>query len=125
VVYGFALLATARSDAELAERVDHELAHLYHAQVNPQVREMVAAFFTNRGGHETALYELMWVEGLAVHAARRLAPDAARRAAASSVTSAPVARALRERMDVTDRRTVEAIGPAPRSGASESVRSGE
>lgn len=124
VVFGFSLLASARSDAELAERVDHELAHLYHAQVNAGIREMVASFFMGSGDHATALYELMWVEGFAVHVARRLAEGGAPTAVPASATAARHARALRERMDETERRAVEGIvyegtGPIPPGAVTE------
>jgi len=116
VVFGLNLLASARSDAQLGVLINHELVHLYHAQVNPQIRSVVTTFFMGRGNHATALHELMWIEGFAVYASQRITPGAQRSdvlhprvAQANDSARTQSARAFRERLDVTDRATVEAF----------------
>jgi len=54
--------------------VHHELFHLYHYQLRPDVGEGAEAFF--RAGRAPSLGTLLWVEGLAVHVARQLSPGA-------------------------------------------------
>jgi hypothetical protein len=54
--------------------VHHELLHLYHYQLRPDVAAGAEAFF--RTGQPPSLGSLLWVEGLAVHVARQLNPGA-------------------------------------------------
>jgi len=57
--------------------VTHELFHLYHMQVNPEMRTATAGYFM--GGSTTPppkLYQMMWLEGLAVYASQVLNPPA-------------------------------------------------
>jgi hypothetical protein len=54
--------------------VHHELFHLYHYQLRQDVSQGAEAFF--RTGQPPSLGTLLWVEGLAVHAARTLSPEA-------------------------------------------------
>jgi hypothetical protein len=57
--------------------VDHELFHLYHLQVNPEIRSVIAEYF-NRSTTPPLpkLYQLIWLEGLAVYASLTLNPHA-------------------------------------------------
>lgn len=54
--------------------VHHEMFHIYHGQVCPDVRKGTEDFF--RTGQPPSLGTLLWVEGLAVHTARQLNPGA-------------------------------------------------
>lgn len=88
--------------------VHHELFHAYHGQVNPEVAEAARNFLAP--GRPSPLYARLWYEGLAVHATRRLNPDAPLRDLLMARTlgeAAPpilprLALALRSRLDSTD-----------------------
>jgi hypothetical protein len=54
--------------------VHHEMFHLYHYQLRPDVRSGTEKFF--KSGQPPTLATLLWVEGLAVHTARQLNPSA-------------------------------------------------
>jgi hypothetical protein len=54
--------------------VHHELVHLYHYQLRPDLGEAAEAFF--HGGPPPSLATALWLEGLAVHTARELNPAA-------------------------------------------------
>lgn len=54
--------------------VHHEMFHIYHGQLCPDVRKGTEDFF--RTGQPPSLGTLLWVEGLAVHTARKLDPNA-------------------------------------------------
>jgi hypothetical protein len=57
--------------------VHHELTHLYHQQVNAEMRTMIAEVYLPpyaAGGAK--LYQVLWLEGLAVYTSRLLNPGA-------------------------------------------------
>jgi hypothetical protein len=115
LVLGFATLASMSSDVDMAVFVHHEMMHLYHAQNNPEMREAVASTFMNRGDHKTALYELVWMEGLASHASRVLNPTAPTRAFMSDrsmqendAARSRTARAFLDHLVSTDSATLDA-----------------
>jgi hypothetical protein len=57
--------------------VHHELTHLYHQQVNAEMRTMIAEVYLPpyaTGGAK--LYQVLWLEGLAVYTSRLLNPGA-------------------------------------------------
>ena len=57
--------------------VSHELFHLYHLQVNPETRNVTSGYFMHdMNPPPPKLYQLMWLEGLAVHASQILNPHA-------------------------------------------------
>jgi hypothetical protein len=57
--------------------VQHELTHLYHQQVNREMREMVEQVYMPPFPQGRAkLYQVMWLEGLAVYTSKHLNPTA-------------------------------------------------
>lgn len=56
--------------------VQHELAHLHHHQVNEEIREASASYFS---GRPSSLARIVWLEGIAVHASGVLNPTAGAR----------------------------------------------
>ena len=57
--------------------VHHELTHLYHQQVNAEMRAMIAeVYLPPYEGREAKLYQVLWLEGLAVYTSRLLNPRA-------------------------------------------------
>lgn len=71
---------------EMADRIEdrralttylhHELTHVCHNQNNREMRQVTETFFQDRPGPRAKLYQLMWLEGLAVHCSKVLNPDA-------------------------------------------------
>jgi hypothetical protein len=71
---------------EMADRIEnrralttylhHELTHLCHNQNNREMRQVTETFFQGRPGPHAKLYQVMWLEGLAVHCSKVLNPDA-------------------------------------------------
>lgn len=71
---------------EMADRIEdrralttylhHELTHVCHNQNNREMRQVTETFFQDRAGPRAKLYQLMWLEGLAVHCSKVLNPDA-------------------------------------------------
>lgn len=78
VVFGSEVIAHRRtSPLRFDVFVDHELFHLYHIQVNPEMRSAIAGYFMrNSATAPPKLYEMMWLEGLAVYASQVLNPHA-------------------------------------------------
>jgi hypothetical protein len=57
--------------------VHHELTHLYHMQVNGEMRKMIAEVYLPPYAADGArLYQVLWLEGLAVYTSRLLNPSA-------------------------------------------------
>ncbi len=53
----------------------HEMTHLYHLQVNPEMRRMTAeVYMPPYAQGKTKLYEVVWLEGLAVYWSKVLNP---------------------------------------------------
>ena len=71
---------------EMADRIEdqralttylhHELTHVCHNQNNREMRQATRTFFQDRPGPAVRLYQIMWLEGLAVHCSKVLNPDA-------------------------------------------------
>jgi hypothetical protein len=71
---------------EMADRIEdrralttylhHELTHLCHNQNNREMRQATETFLQGRPGPHAKLYQIMWLEGLAVHCSKVLNPDA-------------------------------------------------
>jgi hypothetical protein len=71
---------------EMADRIEdrralttylhHELTHLCHNQNNREMRQVTETFLQGRPGPRAKLYQLMWLEGLAVHCSKVLNPNA-------------------------------------------------
>jgi len=78
VVFGSEVMAHRRtSPLRFDVFVDHELFHVYHIQVNPEMRSATAGYFmADRTTPPPKLYEMMWLEGLAVYASQVLNPHA-------------------------------------------------
>jgi hypothetical protein len=116
VVFGSEVLAHRRtSPLRFDVFVTHELFHLYHIQANPEMRTASAGYFM---GDSTTpppkLYQMMWLEGLAVYASQVLNPHATMKEAwvSSDPLSEVKARlrplsisALKE-LDSTDKRVI-------------------
>jgi hypothetical protein len=60
----------------LTTYLHHELTHLCHNQNNREMRQVTETFFQGRPGPHAKLYQIMWLEGLAVHCSKVLNPDA-------------------------------------------------
>jgi hypothetical protein len=57
--------------------VHHELTHLYHQQVNKEMRAMIAeVYLPPYAAGRAKLYQVLWLEGLAVYASKLLNPTA-------------------------------------------------
>jgi len=69
--------AALRSPTGFDVLVDHELTHLYHIQLNPEFRRMVAEVYMPpyTAGH-AKLYQVLWLEGLAAYMSRKMNPQA-------------------------------------------------
>ena len=108
LLFGLDVIAAQHGSRVPAATIQHELFHVYHQQRSPEIRAGAAAFFER--GHMPRLHQLLWVEGLAVHASRVLAPDAADRElfnddslrARTSAVEATLARELLAKLDSTD-----------------------
>jgi hypothetical protein len=78
VIFGAAeALLEMKSSVGFKTSVEHELTHLYQAQVNAEMRRALADLFMNNGAAQAAsLYQIIWLEGLATWVSSRLNPDA-------------------------------------------------
>jgi hypothetical protein len=78
VIFGSEEIALAmKSKTGFDVLVHHELTHLYHQQVNPEMRQMVAEVYMPPFPEGRAkLYQVMWLEGLAVYTSKVLNPTA-------------------------------------------------
>lgn len=78
VIFGAAeVLADMQSPVAFKTSVEHELTHLYQAQVNAEMRQATADLFMNSGAAPGArLYQIIWLEGLATWVSSKLNPDA-------------------------------------------------
>ena len=57
--------------------VRHEMTHLYHMQVNPEIRQMIAEVYMPPYATDRAkLYQVLWLEGLAAYMSKALNPAA-------------------------------------------------
>lgn len=57
--------------------VQHEMTHLYHMQVNPEMRRMIAeVYMPPYATGRAKLYQVLWLEGLAAYMSKHLNPDA-------------------------------------------------
>jgi len=104
--------STAMRGIVAAPFVHHELFHIYHGQICPDMRRGTEDFF--RTGQMPSLGTLLWVEGLAVHGARQLNPDASDAelfpsAAIVAATEKDYARLVKEAADSADNATMPSI----------------
>jgi len=78
IIFGAEELAGVIDSKEAFEvLVQHELTHLYHMQVNPEMRQMVKQVYMPPFSEGAAkLYQVMWLEGLAVYRSKLLNPRA-------------------------------------------------
>lgn len=78
VVFGSEVIAHRRtSSLRFDVFVDHELFHLYHIQVNSEMRSALGGYFMRDSTTAPPkLYEMMLLEGLAVYASQVLNPHA-------------------------------------------------
>lgn len=75
--------------------VNHEMTHLYHLQVNREMREMVARVYMPPYAPGAAkIYQVLWLEGLAAFTSKRLNPSASDEQVLLSGTVASEVRAL-------------------------------
>lgn len=78
VVFGAEEIATTLGTKTAFDvLVHHELTHLYHMQVNAEIRKMIAEVYLPpyaAGG--ASLYQVLWLEGLAVYTSKLLNPGA-------------------------------------------------
>jgi hypothetical protein len=75
VILGFEALTATASATEWSVAVDHELMHLYHIQRNSEMRDVTDQYFVRRA-QPVHLYQLVWLEGLAMYASQVLNPEA-------------------------------------------------
>jgi hypothetical protein len=97
--------------------VHHEMTHLYHCQVNPEMRRMTAAvYMPPYDPGDTKLYQVVWLEGLAVYWSKILNPTAPDREVLVSTTLAAgvlkkwprIATELREHLDSSKKADIDA-----------------
>jgi hypothetical protein len=102
--------------------VQHELTHLYHQQVNPEMRQMVAEVYMPPFAEGRAkLYQVMWLEGLAVYTSKHLNPTAPDREVLVSNTLAADVKSrwprlgaeVRKCLDSTKKADIDAFHFAP------------
>ena len=75
VFYGLDVMAVVLADTtNHRPDIHHELFHAYHWQRNPAIAAATKNSFEK--DRTTPVYNDLWIEGLAEHAARRLNPDA-------------------------------------------------
>jgi len=113
--------------------VHHEMTHLYHIQVNPEMRTMTAAvFMPPYAPGDAKLYQVVWLEGLAVYWSRVLNPNApdkevlvSESLAANVAAKWPrVAAELRERLDSSKKEDIDAFMFGGNTGGRFPSRSG-
>jgi hypothetical protein len=78
VIFGTEEIAsTLESKTGFDVLTHHELTHLYHMQVNPDMRRMIAAVYMPPFAAGSAkMYQVLWLEGLAVYMSKKLNPEA-------------------------------------------------
>jgi hypothetical protein len=78
VVFGTEEIAlTLESTTGFEVLVHHEMTHLYHIQVNPEMRQMTAeVYMPPYALNKAKLYQVVWLEGLAVYWSKVLNPRA-------------------------------------------------
>jgi hypothetical protein len=113
--------------------VQHELTHLYHQQVNPEMRQMVAEVYMPPFAEGRAkLYQVMWLEGLAVYTSKLLNPTAPDREVLVSDSLATAVKArwprlgaeLRKHLDSTKKADIDAFHFTPDRARSIPPRTG-
>jgi hypothetical protein len=123
VIFGTEEIALAlRTKTGIDVLVQHELTHLYHQQVNPEMRQMVAEVYMppfNEG--RAKVYQVMWLEGLAVYTSQLLNPAAPEKEVLVSTSLATNVKAhwpqlgaeLRKHLDSTKKADIDAFHFAP------------
>jgi hypothetical protein len=78
VVFGADEIATTLTTKTAFDvLVHHELTHLYHQQVNGEMRSMIAdVYLPPYAAGRARLYQVLWLEGLAVYTSKLLNPSA-------------------------------------------------
>jgi hypothetical protein len=78
VIFGTEEIAsTLESKTGFDVLTHHELTHLYHMQVNPDIRRMIAEVYMPPFAAGSAkMYQVLWLEGLAVYMSKKLNPEA-------------------------------------------------
>jgi hypothetical protein len=113
VFYGLDVVAVVLPDVtNHVPDIQHELFHAYHWQRNAAAAAAGRQSFSET--RTTPMYDDLWAEGLALHAVRRMNPDAPLALLLSSpelaekgpAVLARVAGELRQRLDVTDLKEV-------------------
>lgn len=117
IVFGTEQLEHLRArEVNLGVFMSHEFAHLYHAQVNPEMREASARYFAEVPPTAGArLYQILWLEGFASYVSGRLEPAASASDVLSSSTveqsveanRAALAAAVLEGFDSEDRDAID------------------
>jgi hypothetical protein len=96
----------------------HEMTHLYHIQVNPEMRRMTAEVYMPPYAPGSAkLYQVVWLEGLAVYWSKVLNPSAPDKEVLVSATLAENVRAkwprvgtdLRQHLDSSKKEDIDAF----------------
>jgi hypothetical protein len=77
VIFGAEEISTViSSQRALNVLVQHEMTHLYHMQVNPEIRQMIAEVYMPPYATDRAkLYQVLWLEGLAAYMSKTLNPN--------------------------------------------------
>jgi hypothetical protein len=113
VFYGLDVVAVVLPDVtNHVPDIHHELFHAYHWQRNPAIAAAGRESFSET--RTTPMYNDLWTEGLALHAVRRMNPDAPLALVLASrelpekgpPVLARVAGELRQRLDVTNLKEV-------------------
>jgi hypothetical protein len=78
VVFGAEEIATTLGTKTAFDvLVHHELTHLYHMQMNAEMRTMIAeVYLPPYAAGRAKLYQVLWLEGLAVYTSKLLNPSA-------------------------------------------------
>jgi hypothetical protein len=78
IIFGAEEISTViESQTAFDVLVHHEMTHLYHMQVNPEIKQMIAAVYMPPYATDRAkLYQVLWLEGLAAYMSRALNPTA-------------------------------------------------
>jgi len=78
VIFGAAEIASVMGTQRSFDvLVQHELTHLYHMQLNKEMRQMVGQVYMPPYAETAAkLYQVLWLEGLAVFESKKLNPSA-------------------------------------------------
>jgi hypothetical protein len=118
VVFGAEEIAlTLGSKTAFDVLVHHEMTHLHHLRVNPEMRRMTAAvFMPPYAPGNTKLYQVVWLEGLAVYWSKVLNPSAPDKEVLASASLAERVQAdwprigaeLRERLDSSRKEDIDA-----------------